>query len=674
VDAHGNWNSAYGWGNHASVGYYKSGDSPSFIRGTFTQASGTSPFAITSTTVNTNLNADLWDGYQFANYLNQAVLTTSSPTFADANITDETKGYRVDGLRALAIKGVSGSENILLGQAGNFAMTGTLNFFMGYQAGLSNTEGSFNVAIGRRVLLNNTTGNNNIGIGDIVLQNNTIGEDNLAFGDSVLFNNTEGYQNTAVGSTTLAANTTGYGNVAIGYEAGLSNQTGNLNVFIGYQAGSTETGSNKLYIENGSTGTPLIYGEFDTPKLVVYAPLTATSFTIGANTLTTSEFGYLDGINQSLATTNSPTFANITNSGLTITRVPYASTAGLLVDSANLTFNGTTLTAGGFTTAGTVQAEQLTSTDDITMAGYLLNTMAAADAYGLVIDGDTYPLVYSASFSYINKLSRTVTGSGTTGFPASGSGVGTWRQLVWDYDFSGTRTQFGITKQIAAVSDTLSVTGDVNVTSGASSATANLYGGYSYINQSGAISSAATGNLTFNDRGVYYAAVLGSAINRTSTGTITLNVIGGEFTTSGSAPSLVGGSSDVAFNYYGGRFYGVGTTTGTSVVYGGYFSGTGGDTNWDIYAGGGSNNAFAGNTRMGGTTAPSYACDVTGTVNTAGTTSNTYRWNAATTAPSTSVGVAIVNYYGSSATNFLGDPTGWALVNIAGTDYRIPYY
>jgi hypothetical protein len=49
-------------------------------------ATGTQPYACTSTTLNTNLNADLWDGYQFADYLDQAVKTTSSPTFA--NITD----------------------------------------------------------------------------------------------------------------------------------------------------------------------------------------------------------------------------------------------------------------------------------------------------------------------------------------------------------------------------------------------------------------------------------------------------------------------------------------------------------------------------------------------------------------------------------------------------------
>ena len=50
-------------------------------QGIFNIAVGTSPLTITSTTVCTNLNADLWDGYQFADYLNQAVKTTSIPSF-----------------------------------------------------------------------------------------------------------------------------------------------------------------------------------------------------------------------------------------------------------------------------------------------------------------------------------------------------------------------------------------------------------------------------------------------------------------------------------------------------------------------------------------------------------------------------------------------------------------
>lgn len=48
--------------------------------------------------------------------------------------------------------------------------------------------------------------------------------------------------------------------------------------------------------------------------------------------------------------------------------------------------------------------------------------------------------------------------------------------------------------------------------------------------------------------------------------------------------------------------------------------------------------------------------------------------NSGAAAPSTSVGVGIVNYYGASATNFLGDPVSWASVVIGGTTYKIPLY
>jgi hypothetical protein len=43
-------------------------------------------------------------------------------------------------------------------------------------------------------------------------------------------------------------------------------------------------------------------------------------------------------------------------------------------------------------------------------------------------------------------------------------------------------------------------------------------------------------------------------------------------------------------------------------------------------------------------------------------------------APSTSVGVAIVNYYGSSATNFLGTPSAWLSIQAGGVTYRLPLY
>lgn len=48
--------------------------------------------------------------------------------------------------------------------------------------------------------------------------------------------------------------------------------------------------------------------------------------------------------------------------------------------------------------------------------------------------------------------------------------------------------------------------------------------------------------------------------------------------------------------------------------------------------------------------------------------------NDGATAPTTTAGVVITNYYGSSATNFLGTPNSWASVVIAGTTYKLPLY
>lgn len=54
---------------------------------TSTVATGTPPLTVSSTTVVTNLNADKWDGYDFASYLNQGVRTDSSPTFGQVYAT-----------------------------------------------------------------------------------------------------------------------------------------------------------------------------------------------------------------------------------------------------------------------------------------------------------------------------------------------------------------------------------------------------------------------------------------------------------------------------------------------------------------------------------------------------------------------------------------------------------
>ena len=62
----------------------------------------------------------------------------------------------------------------------------------------------------------------------------------------------------------------------IGFESGAFN-LGSGNVFIGSRAGrDTENISNRLYIENTSTFSPLIYGEFDNDLVRVNGDLDIT--------------------------------------------------------------------------------------------------------------------------------------------------------------------------------------------------------------------------------------------------------------------------------------------------------------------------------------------------------------------------------------------------------------
>ena len=89
-------------------------------------------------------------------------------------------------------------------------------------------------------------------------------------------NNTTGSYNTAVGKNALKGNTSGNQNTAIGLGAGSTNSQGTGNIFVGYMAGSQETGSNKLYIDNSSTTTPLIHGDFQTDTVTINGDFAVT--------------------------------------------------------------------------------------------------------------------------------------------------------------------------------------------------------------------------------------------------------------------------------------------------------------------------------------------------------------------------------------------------------------
>jgi hypothetical protein len=135
----------------------------------------------------------------------------------------------------------------------------------------------------------------------------------------------------------------------------LSNLTASQAVF---------TDASKNLVSNAITGTgnvvmstspTLVTPALGTPSSGVVTNLTGTASiningTVGATTANTGAF-----------TTLSAT--SITNSALTATRLVYSGTAGLEVDSANLTFNGTDLTVSGAVNAGSVNATTLDLTN-----------------------------------------------------------------------------------------------------------------------------------------------------------------------------------------------------------------------------------------------------------------------------------------------------------------------
>jgi len=102
---------------------------------------------------------------------------------------------------------------------------------------------------------------------------NATGDYNELFGCQAGQSLTTGVRNVCIGYKAGNALTDGTTNVFIGWQAGEDNVSGTGNVFIGHDVGASEAGSNKLYIANDNTSTPLIYGEFNNDLLNINGEL-----------------------------------------------------------------------------------------------------------------------------------------------------------------------------------------------------------------------------------------------------------------------------------------------------------------------------------------------------------------------------------------------------------------
>ena len=189
--------------------------------------------------------------------------------------SDSTRIYTTDTISGFAAENISGSDktsylqltptNYFIGhQAGNSNTIGRFNSFIGYQSGFYNTTGKKNYFIGYKSGYNNITGFSNVFLGDSVGYSNTTGFKNIFLGNGTGMSNIDGNNNIFMGFRTGNKNTTGSFNIFIGDKSGYFNTIGAYNVFIGVRNGYNNISGNY----NTSSGFEAMYnntvGEFNT--------------------------------------------------------------------------------------------------------------------------------------------------------------------------------------------------------------------------------------------------------------------------------------------------------------------------------------------------------------------------------------------------------------------------
>lgn len=167
---------------------------------------------------------------------------------------------------------LSGSNNTFIGrQAGRNAVNISKNTAIGNSAGHFLSDGDDNVMIGYFAGYGILEGDRNVYIGSAAATNITGdqgGEENVIIGASAGIDG-PGIRNTYLGARAGLGNNGGIHNVILGFNAGASPDTLNNTVLIGYEAGFGSNRDNTLMIDNSSTASPLIYGEFDNDLLRV---------------------------------------------------------------------------------------------------------------------------------------------------------------------------------------------------------------------------------------------------------------------------------------------------------------------------------------------------------------------------------------------------------------------
>jgi len=198
---------------------------------------------------------------------------------------------------------------------------------------------------------------------------------------------------------------------------------------------SLNTNDGKLYYKNSSNVVTLLASTAGSSGDVV-GPASATDNALARFDLTTGKLiqnsvGILSDAGVLTGLTGLTSSGSITLSSLTSGRVTYAGASGLLTDSANMTFDGTSLSVAGLKSSGNVLIGTTTDFTSTTVPGAL-----EVAGYGI------YPYVYrgttnTTDFSGINWYTPTAF-SGNNGASSQNLYAGTFMANVQNTGAGGT--------------------------------------------------------------------------------------------------------------------------------------------------------------------------------------------------------------------------------------------
>lgn len=249
----------------------------------------------------------------------------------------------------------SGAEGVFrMGSCNFYALNTDNNLFIGKNSGnltYVTSTANENTAFGKNTLSGITTAFSNTAVGDTALTILTEGYENCAIGHLCLSLATTAYQMTAIGTHALSAaidsnNCVALGfsalsfstrsrNTAIGARAGYSLTVGEDNTLVGYNANTTNSAfNNSVALGSGSTVNASNKVQLGNTSIISmgFGPISLTTNQIKqlsnlpnnpAILLQSTAWTNLAGLNQSLSTTSSPTFSNLSITG-TFTAASFA--------------------------------------------------------------------------------------------------------------------------------------------------------------------------------------------------------------------------------------------------------------------------------------------------------------------------------------------------------------